>query len=220
MSDALNWVLLPLGLLLLAAASLLVFQGLASLLPNRRDAGDIALDEAARYVVLMPAHDEADIIEAAVKQTLLSIGGQGRLLVIADNCVDATATLARAAGAQVVERHHASERGKGFALAYGVAQLADDPPDVVVILDADCKAEAGAIDLLVAQAQSRLRPIQGRYDMLPPHGAGLKQRMAAFAWDFRSRIRAEGFRRVGLPCQLMGSGMAFPWSLMQRVSLA
>lgn len=222
MSTALSLLLLPLGLLLLGFAILLAFQALAGLLPVPREAGcdTSASALAPRYVILMPAHDEADIIEATVLATLKHVGQNGRLLVIADNCKDATAALARAAGAEVSERHHASERGKGYALAHGLAALSKDPPDVVVVLDADCEVGANAIDILVSTAHAQQRPVQGRYDMLAPPNAGLKQRIAAFAWDFRSRFRAEGFRRLGLPCQLMGSGMAFPWPQLQRVNLA
>ncbi len=220
MSAALSWLLALPGLLLLFWALLLGLQGLASLLPPREDARGDDRADGPRYAVLMPAHNEEDIIESTVKGTLQHVGRNGRLLVVADNCTDATAALARGAGADVVERHHASERGKGYALAHGLAQLDTAPPDVVVILDADCKVEADTIDILVEAAQRLQRPIQGRYDMLPPPQAGRKQRIAAFAWDFRSRFRAEGYRRLGLPCQLMGSGMAFPWPLLQRVSLA
>lgn len=220
MSTALSGLLALPGLLLLLWAVLLTFQGLASLLPDREDASDEPSAAAPRYAVLMPAHNEEAIIESTVRGTLQRMGGNGRLLVVADNCTDATAALARGAGAEVVERQQAQQRGKGYALAHGLAQLADDPPDVVVVLDADCTVEADTLDILVAAAQRLQRPIQGRYDMLPPEGAGRQQRIAAFAWDFRSRFRAEGYRRLGLPCQLMGSGMAFPWPLLQRVSLA
>lgn len=220
MTTALTWLLFPIALLLLAAALLLVFQLAASLWPDRGDSQDTAPRAVPRHVVLMPAHDEEDIIAETVRETLQRMGPQGRLLVVADNCSDATAERARSAGAEVTERHHASERGKGFALAHGLAQLAGNPPEVVLVLDADCQVEPDAIDILAIEAHARQRPVQGRYDMLAPPGAGLKQRMAAFAWDFRLRIRAEGYRRLGLPAQLMGSGMAFPWSSLQRVSLA
>lgn len=220
MTTVLTALLLPIGLLLFAAALLLVFQGLASFWPRRDDPFLGGPRAVPRYAVLMPAHDEEDIIAATVRETLPHIGPTGRLLVVADNCSDATAERARSAGAEVVERHHASERGKGYALAHGLAHLGSQPPDVVLVLDADCQVEPGAIDTLAIEAHLRQRPVQGRYDMLAPPGAGLKQRMAAFAWDFRLRIRAEGYRRVGLPSQLMGSGMAFPWTSLQRVSLA
>jgi len=220
MFTALSWLLALPGLLLLFWALLLTVQGLASLLPQREPASDEPRAAGTRYAVLMPAHNEEDIVESTVRDTLRHMGGNGRLLVVADNCTDATAALARGAGADVTERQHASERGKGYALAHGLAQLATDPPDVVVILDADCAVQADTIDILVDAAHRLQRPVQGRYDMLPPPGAARKQRIAAFAWDFRSRFRAEGYRRLGLPCQLMGSGMAFPWPLLQRVSLA
>lgn len=220
MTPYLTWLLLPFALLLLAASLLLLFQGLANLLPERGAPATSSLVQVPPYVVLMPAHNEEAIIGATVRATLARMGPTGRLLVIADNCTDATAKRARAAGAEVSERHHAQEKGKGFALAHGITQLTDSPPEVVVVLDADCAVDGDAIETLVVQAHARQRPIQARYDMLAPHGAGLKQRMAAFAWDFRGRFRAEGFRRAGLPCQLMGSGMAFPWPLLERVSLA
>ena len=137
MTTVLSWLLLPLVLLLLAAALLLLFQGLASLLPNRKEPDDMALPGMPSHVVLMPAHNEEDIIESTVKATLAHLPPGGRLLVIADNCTDETAARARAAGAEVSERHHASDKGKGFALAHGIAKLAAQPPDVVVVLDAD-----------------------------------------------------------------------------------
>lgn len=220
MSTILTWALLPFGLLLLGLATLLLFQGLATLLPEGESTGNASLPRVPRHVVLMPAHDEEDIIEATVRKVLAQLGPHGCLLVVADNCTDATAQRALEAGAEVTVRHHADERGKGFALAHGIRHLGAAPPQVVVVLDADCEAQPGAIQMLAEQAHCRQRPVQGRYDMLATEGAGLKQRMAAFAWDFRGRFRAEGFRRAGLPCQLMGSGMAFPWPLLQKVNLA
>lgn len=219
MSILLNAALGVAGALLLALVALLAIQALASvLLPRGRQPDAPAV--TPRFVVLMPAHDEEAIIGAFVTSTLAGLPPQGRLLVIADNCSDATAALARAAGAQVTERHHATLRGKGYALAHGVATLADDPPQVVIVLDADCVATPGSLALLAQEAARLQRPVQGLYDMRAPAGAGLVQRMAAFAWDFRTRLRAEGYRRLGLPCQLLGSGMAFPWSVLERVDLA
>jgi cellulose synthase/poly-beta-1,6-N-acetylglucosamine synthase-like glycosyltransferase len=157
---------------------------------------------------------------ASVTATLARLPQQGRLLVVADNCSDATAAVARAAGAEVTERHDPLLRGKGYALAHGVKVLAARRPDVVIVLDADCDAVADSLALLAAEAHRLQRPVQAMYDMRAPDGAGLVQRMAAFAWDFRTRLRAEGYRRMGLPCQLLGSGMAFPWAVLEQVNLA
>jgi len=155
-----------------------------------------------------------------VTQALRVMPAGARLLVVADNCKDDTAARARSAGAEVIERTNLELRGKGYALAHGVDHMRAAPPDVVVVFDADCVAAPGSLAAIAIEAHRLQRPVQAMYNMLAPDGAGLMQRMAAFAWDFRTRLRAEGYRRLGLPCQLMGSGMAFPWPLLQQVNLA
>ncbi|MCU0762418.1 MAG: glycosyltransferase family 2 protein [Hydrogenophaga sp.] len=216
----LNALLLLAGLPLLFLVGVLAVQALASVLLPRGRCASAPAAPGPRFVVLMPAHDEEAIIAAGVAATLAELPAQGRLLVVADNCSDGTAAVARTAGAEVTERHDARLRGKGYALAHGVAALGADPPEVVIVLDADCVAVPGSLALLAREAHRLQRPVQAMYDMRAPEGAGLVQRMAAFAWDFRTRLRAEGLRRLGQPCQLLGSGMAFPWPVLQRVDLA
>lgn len=217
----LSWAFLTTGSVLFALVALLTLQTLASFLRLRVDPnlGQMLQTEPST-VVLMPAHDEAEIIESMVSQALQALPAGGRLLVVADNCTDDTAARARAAGAEVLERFDLQSRGKGYALAHGVSHLSQAPPDVVLVMDADCVAAPGSLAAIATTAHRLGTPVQAMYDMLAPPGAGLMQRMAAFAWDFRTHLRAEGYRRLGLPCQLMGSGMAFPWPLLQQVNLA
>lgn len=216
-----SWLVLATGSVLLALVALLALQTFVSALPWRRDTLLAAADAPApSTVVLMPAHDEAEIIESMVRQAMQALPAGGRLLVVADNCTDDTAARARSAGADVLERFDAQHRGKGYALAHGVDHLRAAPPEVVIVFDADCVAAAGSLRAIATAAHRLQRPVQAMYDMVAPPGAGLMQRMAAFAWDFRTRLRAEGYRRLGLPCQLMGSGMAFPWPLLEQVNLA
>ena len=72
---------------------------------------------APTVAVLVPAHDEAAGIGAMLGRVLPLLPAGARLLVVADNCTDDTAALARAAGAEVTERHDTGARGKGHALA-------------------------------------------------------------------------------------------------------
>ncbi|HSC63332.1 MAG TPA: glycosyltransferase family 2 protein [Caldimonas sp.] len=171
-------------------------------------------------VVLMPAHDEALGIAAAIDTVLPQLRGDDRLLVVADNCSDRTAAIAAQHGAEVVERHDADRRGKGYALDHGVRHLAAAPPAVVIVVDADCAVGPGSIDLLARECARRGRAVQALYLMLAPPGAGLKQRMAEFAWAVRNELRPLGWQRLGGPCQLMGTGMAFPWASIANASLA
>jgi cellulose synthase/poly-beta-1,6-N-acetylglucosamine synthase-like glycosyltransferase len=220
MTAVLAGVMWIIGLALFAMVAVLLVQVLASLWPSGTRRAVASKLDAPPYVVLMPAHDEAGIIADMVKATRETLTPAGRLLVIADNCTDDTAARARMAGAEVIERIDPLLRGKGYALAHGIASLKPNPPKVVLVVDADCLARPGAFAMLAEAANRLQRPVQGTYAMNARPGGGLKQRIAAFAWEFRVRVRAEGFRRLGLPCQLMGSGMAFPWPLLERISFA
>lgn len=173
-----------------------------------------------RIAVLMPAHDEAAGIAASIGAVLSQLGKSDRLLVVADNCTDATALVSRGAGAQVVERDDPLRRGKGYALAFGVDALASDPPAVVVVVDADCLVTTGSLERLGRAAMAYDRPIQALYLMHAPINASAGARVAEFAWVVRNHLRPLGWQRLGAPCQLMGSGMAFPWHVLRRVSLA
>ena len=187
---------------------------------GRGGAGPTGVMRRNNVAVLMPAHDEATGIVGPIAAVLSQLLPGDRLLVVADNCSDRTAAVATAAGAEVVERHDAAHRGKGYALDFGVRHLSSEPPDFVVIVDADCIVAPGALEQIVAASAGSGRPVQSLYLMRSPPGAPLTTRIAEFAWLFKNQVRATGFHRLGLPCPLMGSGMAFPWALISAVPLA
>jgi cellulose synthase/poly-beta-1,6-N-acetylglucosamine synthase-like glycosyltransferase len=138
---------------------------------------------------------------------------------VADNCSDDTAAVARAAGAEVSERFSTELRGKGYALDHGVRQLAADPPDVMVVLDADCIAEPGSLEQIVRLCHATGRPVQATY-LMTAANTGLKMRVAEFAMRVKNRVRPRGMHRLGLACGLYGTGMAFPWSVAVSAPLA
>ena len=106
-----------------------------------------------RFVVLVPAHNETAVILRTVKN-LLALdypAGQFRVQVIADNCTDDTAALARQAGAAVWERSSASERGKGYALKFAYEKvLAEAWADAVVVVDADTEVSPNLLTSFAA----------------------------------------------------------------------
>lgn len=218
--SAAEWVIMVLGVLLLAPCLVLAIECVFGSLRGVSESGNSIPPPSSdpSFVVLMPAHDEEGIIEAAVRSVLDGIGPSGRLLVVADNCKDQTALLAEQAGARVIVRDDPSHEGKGEALSFGIAALAESPPDVLVVLDADCRASIGGLARLARAAHSLQRPIQGGYVLAPPLGAGPVARVSAFALAVRNHIRPLGLRRMGLPCHLTGSGMAFPWNVIIRAS--
>ena len=170
--------------------------------------------------VLIPAHDEEAVIAKTLKSVSHQLLADDRLVVVADNCTDKTAEIARDAGAKVLERFNEVDRGKGFALHHGVQALVDDPPRVLVVIDADCVLAPSALQVLRVAVLEKGLPMQALYIMEPPTNPSLQQRFAAFAWRMKNEIRALGSHQLGFPCQLQGTGFAMPWSLVERVNFA
>jgi len=174
--------------------------------PRPRPPGD-----RPNTAVLVPAHDEEGGIGATVTALRAQLAPGDRLIVVADNCSDQTAAVARAAGAEVFERSDAEKRGKGYALSFGAEKLEAAPPAVVVIVDADCRLSDGGLETLARAAIAEDRPIQGDYLLEAPPSDDPKSMISALALLVKNRVRSEGLRRMGLPAHLAGSGMAFPW---------
>jgi cellulose synthase/poly-beta-1,6-N-acetylglucosamine synthase-like glycosyltransferase len=211
------------ALLALAAACLAVpaavvlLECLAALVPGRARAVPPS-PRRPRTAVLVPAHDEVAGIAATVRALRAELDPADDLVVVADNCTDRTAELAREAGAQVVERHDPARRGKGFALVFGLERLEarpQGPPEVVVVVDADCRARPGSLARLAELAFVTDRPVQAEY-LMAPAGEGAGPVISALAFLVRNRVRPRGLARVGLPVHLTGTGMAFPFHVMRR----
>ena len=178
--------------------------------------------EGARCVLLVPAHNEA----AGLGATLERLKAQALatdILVVADNCDDDTAALARAAGVEVIERDNAEQRGKGYALHFGVQHLTQNPPDFVLIIDADCDLVAGSRDILVATAAATGLPVQARYEMERPSTetdeGSTGQIISEFAWAVMNIVRKQGLHRLGAPTRMNGTGMCLPWAAIGAANL-
>jgi glycosyltransferase involved in cell wall biosynthesis len=225
MREVLGQVLLVLAAISLLPVAVLLLEVCAAALPRRQgvnlyNGAGAAGTGRPTVAVLVPAHDEALGIAATVATLRAQLVAGDRILVVADNCSDDTARVARASGAEVIERRDADRRGKGYALDHGIRHLEAEAPGIVIVVDADCELHPGGLERLAATCDRAARPVQALDLMLAPPAAGLKTRIAAFAWIVKNHVRPLGCLRLGLPCQLMGTGMAFPWALISRAPLA
>ena len=173
-----------------------------------------------RVAILVPAHNESSGLLPTVADIKAQLRTGDRILVVADNCSDDTASVAAAAAAEVVVRNDLEKIGKGYALAWGLRHLSTNPPDIVIVIDADCRLSGGAIDRLSAICTLTGRPAQGLYLMKAPDQVAMDYRVAQFAWRVKNWVRPLGLSSLGLPCQLTGTGMAFPWAIIRAVKLA
>jgi cellulose synthase/poly-beta-1,6-N-acetylglucosamine synthase-like glycosyltransferase len=209
-------VLIP-SVAVLLLASFLGAEVIGAFLPQRkRDGAD---GEPGPIAIVIPAHNEA----ASICGTLSSIQSQARpgdrVIVVADNCTDKTASVATSAGAQCWERTDPGHRGKGYALQFALDRLKKTPPETVIFVDADCTLADGGLIKLSSIAEREGRPVQALYLMKAPEGAGPRLRVSEFAWVFLNHVRMRGLDRLFGVSRFTGAGMALPWRLAERLDV-
>ena len=169
------------------------------------------------FTILVPAHDEEHTLPAALRSlAVLDYPPElVRVCVVADNCADRTAAVAREAGAECLERHDPAKRGKGYALAFGLAHALKQNPDAVLILDADCELSPGALRAIDAMFATGADAVQAavRSRNADDGPAGF---VAAVGTEFDDATAA-GWDRLGFSVALRGTGMAFRRELLERV---
>jgi len=146
---------------------------------------------------LIPAHDEEKGILATLNDIKPQLRPNDRLLVVADNCTDDTAAIAASGGAEVTVRSDPSKIGKGYALDWGINYLASNPPDIVIMIDADCRAAERVIDSLASVCEQKQRPVQSLYLMASPEGSRINHQVAEFAWRVKNWVRPLGLGALG-----------------------
>jgi cellulose synthase/poly-beta-1,6-N-acetylglucosamine synthase-like glycosyltransferase len=211
-------VLLVSAFFLLVLSSILLIECVAALFPL---ASQIVRGiQNTQVAILVPAHNEEAVIQSTLTRLKTTSLPHDQIVVIADNCTDATAEIARNAGVTVIERQDSLNKGKGYALDYGLQFIASDPPEVVVFVDADCLVQKNTVALLSEKAMTTGRPVQAAYLMAKPKQPSPKDSISAFAFKVKNLVRSRGMVQMGLPCLLAGTGMAFPWTVIRSIDLA
>ncbi len=161
--------------------------------------------------VLIPAHDETQLIADTICSVLASCYPPGRfsVTVVADNCSDDTEYKAGRAGAKCLVRTDPARRGKGFALQFGLAHVLADPEvNGVVIVDADTRLAPDFLEHMARAMEEGAQVIQGRY-RVADSGRTWLTRLTAIAMDLKHLWQHPGMSVLGLSPPLRGSGMCF-----------
>jgi 1,2-diacylglycerol 3-beta-glucosyltransferase len=172
-----------------------------------------------RFDVVVPAYNEAQ----AIGRTIESLsrldwpGDRFRVLVVADNCTDATAAVASAAGATVLERTDATHRGKGYALLHAFKRSdADAWADAIVIIDADAIVSTNLLEAFATRIERGAHALQAHHGVLNPEGAW-RTRLLAIAFAAYHIIRSRARERAHLSCGIRGNGWCVTLALLRRV---
>lgn len=172
-----------------------------------------------RFAILVPAHNEEQLLPGLL-QNLQQIDypkTQYAVHVVADNCTDRTADLARAGGATAHERFDTTQVGKGYALEWLLARLqtSDYSYDAFVILDADSIVSANFLTVMDARLSRGEKAIQAYYAVRDPASSwSASLRAAALAALHYLRPLARSI--IGGSAGLKGNGMVFAAEILKR----
>ncbi len=172
-----------------------------------------------RFLFLIPAHNEERLLSNLL-DNLRQIdypSGLYTVHVVADNCTDRTADIARQSGAVVHERFNQELVGKGYALEWLLQQIWDsgEPHDAIVILDADSIVSANFLTIMDARMARGERVIQAYYAVRDPESswsAGLRS-VALMAVHY---LRPQGRMVLGGSVGLKGNGMVFAADIVKQ----
>lgn len=171
------------------------------------------------FAVLIPAHNEEGVVAAAVRSIAATTYPSDRrsIFVVADNCGDATAAEARAAGASVYERQDEQHRAKGFALRWLLDQLEAEGQrfDAYLVVDADSCLSPTFLERMAETLASGAAAAQGQYRVANDDGAwtaGLR----AVAFALFNHLRPLGRSAFGWSAGLKGNGMCFSRDVIER----
>lgn len=205
------------AMLLLAAAVGLYCLGLAAVGLCKRPRRAAVAGRRQRFAILIPAHNEEDQIEATLRSCTELIYPRERIqvFVIADNCTDRTAELARAAGAVCLERHDLEQRGKGPALAWALRQVLPTRPDAVLVLDADCMLDRHALRTFDARLAAGEQVLQASYVASNPERS-IASYVSAVANAIENDLFYAPKSQLGLAVLLRGTGMVFRREVLEQ----
>ena len=171
-----------------------------------------------RFRILVPAHDEERRLPDTI-DALRAIEYPAQLVeihVVADNCGDRTAQIARAAGLEVHERQAPAEQGKGAALAWLIDRLPPGAPDdVFVVVDADTTVSPELLCAFDRAFAVGADAAQGLY-LVHDADRGGEVGFRAAALAIRHLVRPAGRTALGGSSSLYGNGMAFREPIARR----
>ncbi|MEX2573336.1 MAG: glycosyltransferase family 2 protein [Balneolaceae bacterium] len=176
--------------------------------------------DSRRFAIIVPAHNEEKIIAKTI-YSLFSLVYSKKLydlFIIADNCTDNTAKVARNLGATVLERSNEQEKGKGYALRWAFDQIIDSPRnyDAVVVFDSDSLVSGNYLDVMNYYIEQGSEVIQSNDLVLPQPGAWSIEatRIGFLLYNY---VKPMGRKVLGFNMGLRGNGMCFSTELLRKI---
>ena len=171
------------------------------------------------FAIVVSAHNEESVIGQLVENlhVLRYPKELYDIFIVADNCTDSTARVARESGAIVHERFDTEKRGKGFAMEWMFARLfkMKRQYDAIVVFDADNLVHPNFLLEMNNRLQKGETVIQGYMDAKNPTDTWISGTFAIAFWLI-DHIWHLAKYNIGLSSVLGGTGMCISTSVLRR----
>ncbi len=171
-----------------------------------------------RFMAIIPAHNEA----AVVANLIESLKNQDYpkelydIYVIADNCTDNTAKIAKDAGAIVYERFDEQKKTKGYALQWFLDKKIKEnaPYDAFCVFDADNIADVNFLKAMNKKLCQGENVVQGYRDIKNPSDNWITAGYAIFYWTMNRFYHLARYN-LGLSPLLNGTGFMVRFDIIK-----
>lgn len=173
-----------------------------------------------KFALLIAAHNE-EVVVGSLIESMLKLNYPKEMydvFVIADNCTDDTAKIAKGYGVNVCERFSKDKRGKGYALEWMFAKLFDMEKqyDAVAIFDADNLVHKDFLKEMNSKMQEGYKVVQGYIDSKNPEDSWIAASYSIGFWT-QNRMNQLAKANLGLTSQIGGTGFAIETNTLKKL---
>lgn len=174
-----------------------------------------------KFAIFIPAHNEEKVIGNIVEnlKCLNYPKDYYDVFVIADNCSDNTAEVAKKGGANVLIRNDMENRGKGYALKWAFREVLyreDADYDAVVIFDADNLVSRNFLKEMNNKLCEGYKVLQGYIDSKNPEDSWITCSYSIAFWSANRSFQCAR-EYVGLSCQIGGTGFCVDTEVLKKI---
>ena len=178
----------------------------------------LIINKNHKFMAIIPAHNEENVVANLVK-SLKAQNYPKELLdiyVIADNCTDNTAEVARKAGAIVYERFDSTKKTKGYAMQWFLKQKIEENADydAFCVFDADNVAMPDFIKNMNRKLCQGEEVVQGYRDIKNPTDSWVSAGYALFYWTMHRFYHLARYN-IGLSPLLNGTGFMVKFDVVK-----
>ena len=177
----------------------------------------LLIDKKHRFIIALPANNEETVIGNLIKSLKMQDYDKDLfdIYVIADNCTDNTAKIARENGAIVYERFDETKKTKGYALNWFLDKMKDkkDDYDALLVFDADNVVDKNFLNVMNKKLCQGEVLVQGYRDIKNPTDTWVSGGYAIFYWTM-NRLYHLARYNMGLSPLINGTAFMVKWDLL------